>query len=229
MTYFQLGILTSEQKKQLSDTKLDIVRENQKYLKKHPEIRAVVELVLKAVLKARPKVKVRHFLAEYFAENSDEIKKTIEECSIAKSVSILSDETDQYLGKDESYSLSGSLEYQDSTLSFLFKDRSSFYLQDAEVPVDPETMMICRKVINDVLDNVCREDIVTQMKHFAGAQSGFDDSDTQLAFPFESRMSSLSSSDSQSGSQQSESRSQSHDDEGLGQIDDRIKHRFNIK
>ncbi|KAG5900671.1 hypothetical protein JTB14_005936 [Gonioctena quinquepunctata] len=218
MSYYKLDILTKEQKKELFDQKLELVRDNQRYLKRHPEIRAVVSLVLKTVLKARPKVKVRHFLANYFAEHSDVIKKTIEECSIVKSLSLASEELGSELAEESSSSSSESLEFEGSSLLYLMKDISDYSFHAVKPVTDPEILTICGKMLDEILDIVCREDVVTQMKHFFGRRP---ESDFQLELPsFDNKTSaSLLSRDYQMPS---------NIDVDSNRIDDRSRIRYDI-
>ncbi|CAG9816033.1 unnamed protein product [Phaedon cochleariae] len=78
MTYYKLQELTDQQQKLLFNQKLEIMRNNQKYLKDHPEIKAAIGILVKAILKARPKVKRPYFLAKYFTEHYEEIKSAME-------------------------------------------------------------------------------------------------------------------------------------------------------
>lgn len=57
------------------DYKLNVIRENHMYLKNHPEIRIVVDFLLKAILKVRPNIK--QILAKYLLDNVDELKEAI--------------------------------------------------------------------------------------------------------------------------------------------------------
>lgn len=76
MLFYNLRDLTDKQKLMLKEYKLNIMRENQTYLKNHPEIKVVVQYLLKAILKARPKIKLTQFLSQILIKEW----KHIEEC-----------------------------------------------------------------------------------------------------------------------------------------------------
>lgn len=70
-------ILTEKQEELLTGYKVDQIRENYRYLTKHPEIKKFINLLLKAVLFEQPH-KVRQFLYDYIQDNFSEIKSILE-------------------------------------------------------------------------------------------------------------------------------------------------------
>lgn len=82
MLYYNTDVLTDYQKAQLKEYKLNIIRENQDYLRRHPEVKIIVQFLLKGILKARPKIKLTQFLAQFLVDNFDEIKETVDKISV---------------------------------------------------------------------------------------------------------------------------------------------------
>ncbi|XP_074025951.1 uncharacterized protein [Leptinotarsa decemlineata] len=189
MTYYKLEDLTTEQKRKLFEQKLDIVRENQKYLNKHPEVRAVIALVLRAVLKARPKIKLRYFLAKYFVENFDKIKATIESFATPQSSTemIVDDNLIDDNTESDSFSSSSSIDSDEPSFLCVIEGQSSYDLlpKQARGESKPETLLICSQILEEIISYVCRHDIVQQIKMISGTQSKQYDSDPMLAFPYE--------------------------------------------
>lgn len=87
MTFYKLDDITAEQKLKLKQYKLKVIRENQTYLNKHPEIRVIVRYLLKAILKARPKIRLTQFLAEYLMMNWEELKEHIDKATVSQTPS----------------------------------------------------------------------------------------------------------------------------------------------
>ncbi|KAF2905157.1 hypothetical protein ILUMI_01017, partial [Ignelater luminosus] len=83
MLYYDLNVLTSEQQTELNKFKRDVVREDERYLAKHPEVRALVALITRQVLKYRPRTDLPQFIGSFFSrpklDIEDEIQRYIEE------------------------------------------------------------------------------------------------------------------------------------------------------
>ncbi|XP_057671467.1 uncharacterized protein LOC130903406 [Diorhabda carinulata] len=69
--------ITPEQQNQLNYHKLNVLRENHQYIKSHPEIKNVVNLLLKEVLRRRPSTDIDLFMVNYFFQNLNEFSKII--------------------------------------------------------------------------------------------------------------------------------------------------------
>lgn len=78
MYFYNTDDLTDYQKEKLNEYKLKVIRDNYKYLKNHPEIKALIQFLLKGILKARPKIKLTQFLSQYLVENLEDIHETID-------------------------------------------------------------------------------------------------------------------------------------------------------
>lgn len=89
MSSYKLDDLTNYQKEKLNDYKLNVIRENHRYLKNHPEIRIVVDFLLKVILKVRPNIKLTQFLAKYLVDNFEELKEAVENSVLNLSVESL--------------------------------------------------------------------------------------------------------------------------------------------
>ncbi|GLV37912.1 hypothetical protein CBL_06386 [Carabus blaptoides fortunei] len=91
MRWFDLTVLTPFQKKQLNELKVDTIRENNQYLARHPEIRALISLFVQSVLRdkklgtpihvlaqrffTRPKHKLEKEVRKYLKERGEPLKK----------------------------------------------------------------------------------------------------------------------------------------------------------
>ncbi|CAG9853846.1 unnamed protein product [Phyllotreta striolata] len=70
--------LTQEQQSNLYKLKLNFLKDNHRYLKEHPEIKTLINILLYAVIKARPEDKsVQEFLAEFLQDNYDIVWKLL--------------------------------------------------------------------------------------------------------------------------------------------------------
>ncbi|CAH1119548.1 unnamed protein product [Phaedon cochleariae] len=193
MTYYKLQELTDQQQKLLFNQKLEIMRNNQKYLKDHPEIKAAIGILVKAILKARPKVKLRYFLAKYFTEHYEEIKSAMETFSAGQEeVNNAMEVFDFKLEDQEEEVRTPSDESKEPSLLCILNDEMAFgypnLMLDTHRPTildsitDEDKYRICWDILNDIVEFVCKDDIEQQIKQFSGVTS---DSDPLLAFPFE--------------------------------------------
>lgn len=78
MKYYQLDELTDDQQKQLNDLKIQTIREDEKYLAAHPEIRAIVSIIFKEVFRRRPVLRIHEFIAKFFNRSEHDIRDDIE-------------------------------------------------------------------------------------------------------------------------------------------------------
>ncbi|KAL1513382.1 hypothetical protein ABEB36_002801 [Hypothenemus hampei] len=89
MDYFDLSCLTPTQQYSLNNHKVKVVREHQKYLNKNPEIRAVLQIIMRKLLLERPTHDINQFIGKYFSENwqdiLDEVAKYVEKMPFATS------------------------------------------------------------------------------------------------------------------------------------------------
>lgn len=86
MLSYNLEDLTDLQKEKLIEYKYKVMRENQAYLKNHPEVKLIVQFLLKGILKARPQIKLTKFLAEYIINRFEELEEILESNSTATSL-----------------------------------------------------------------------------------------------------------------------------------------------
>ncbi|CAH1109071.1 unnamed protein product [Psylliodes chrysocephalus] len=70
--------LTEEQKKKFFTFKLQYLRENHKYLKEHPEIKTLINLLLHTLMRARPEEKdIQEFIADFLTDNFRKIERLL--------------------------------------------------------------------------------------------------------------------------------------------------------
>ncbi|KAK9879763.1 hypothetical protein WA026_006825 [Henosepilachna vigintioctopunctata] len=101
--YYNLDELTSSQQSKLNDLKIDTIREDHKYLAKNPEIRAIIALLLRKLMRHRPIIKIHEFIARFFSRSSADIQEEIleyldqrETKSIKEKLSI-KEESEEYI------------------------------------------------------------------------------------------------------------------------------------
>ncbi|XP_078050751.1 uncharacterized protein LOC144477136 [Augochlora pura] len=63
---YDVGVLSKNQKRKLNLRKATVRNENDIYLKAHPEIKALISLLLKCVLRSQPNVDVHETMGEFF-------------------------------------------------------------------------------------------------------------------------------------------------------------------
>lgn len=78
MLSYNTDDLTNYQKERLNEYKRNVIRENYTYLKSHPEIKALVQFLLKGILKARPQIKLTHFLGKFLTDNYEELLEIVD-------------------------------------------------------------------------------------------------------------------------------------------------------
>ncbi|XP_050302981.1 uncharacterized protein LOC126740855 [Anthonomus grandis grandis] len=79
MEPYDLQCLTRLQQLRLNNHKIEVIRENQAYLYKTPEIRAVVQIIIRKLLLDRPSHDIQKFIGQYFRNHSNTILEEINE------------------------------------------------------------------------------------------------------------------------------------------------------
>ncbi|CAG9768983.1 unnamed protein product [Ceutorhynchus assimilis] len=77
MTNYDYACLTKKQQQRLNNHRVEIMRENQNYLFKHPEIRGVIQIVLRQLLRERPSHDIHTYVSNWFAANTENIFKDV--------------------------------------------------------------------------------------------------------------------------------------------------------
>ncbi|KAL3281220.1 hypothetical protein HHI36_004434 [Cryptolaemus montrouzieri] len=77
--YYNLEELTDSQQIKLNSLKIDTIRQDEKYLAAHPEIRAIVVLLMRMLLRHRPMIKVHEFIAKFFNRSESDIQDEVYE------------------------------------------------------------------------------------------------------------------------------------------------------
>ncbi|XP_044751262.1 uncharacterized protein LOC123311409 [Coccinella septempunctata] len=77
--YYNLEELTENQQIQLNALKINTIREDEKYLATHPEVRAIIVLLLRVLLRRRPMIKVHEFIAKFFNRSESDIADDVQE------------------------------------------------------------------------------------------------------------------------------------------------------
>lgn len=85
MFFYNTDDLTDYQKEKLRKYKLKVIKDNYKYLKNHPEIKTLVQFLMKGILKARPKIKPNRFLAQLLFDNLEEVHEIIDAAKLNSS------------------------------------------------------------------------------------------------------------------------------------------------
>ncbi|CAH1369286.1 unnamed protein product [Tenebrio molitor] len=77
MKDYVLSDLTAEQQMKLNVRKREQIRTDQKYLAAHPEIRGLIVMILRILLKSRPKFDIYEAIGQYFTKSSVDLKEEI--------------------------------------------------------------------------------------------------------------------------------------------------------
>ncbi|KAK4874820.1 hypothetical protein RN001_014180 [Aquatica leii] len=75
--HYDLKYLTPNQQNFLNEYKYIEIRENEKYLAQHPEIRALIVLALRSVLRAKPRINVHHHIGEFFSRPRSDLESAV--------------------------------------------------------------------------------------------------------------------------------------------------------
>ncbi|XP_045470663.1 uncharacterized protein LOC123677954 isoform X2 [Harmonia axyridis] len=76
--FYNLEELTEDQQIQLNALKINTIRDDEKYLAAHPEIRAIVVLLLRVLLRRRPMIKIHEFIAKFFNRSESDIADDVQ-------------------------------------------------------------------------------------------------------------------------------------------------------
>ncbi|XP_049822161.1 uncharacterized protein LOC109605026 [Aethina tumida] len=68
--YYIKSDLGPDQQEKIDQLKLETLKENHKYLSEHPEVKAIIYILLERLLKKRPGTNIASFIANYFRKQS---------------------------------------------------------------------------------------------------------------------------------------------------------------
>ncbi|XP_025833948.1 uncharacterized protein LOC112905544, partial [Agrilus planipennis] len=81
---YSLDVLADSQQRKLNKLKVNIVRENQKYLAIHPEVRALVALLLRYIFAKFPHFHIHRSITDFFSQSRAEIENAVTEYLLEK-------------------------------------------------------------------------------------------------------------------------------------------------
>ncbi|XP_028135410.1 uncharacterized protein LOC114330285 [Diabrotica virgifera virgifera] len=84
---YKLSEITDDQQIELNNFKLDRIKEDHIYLKNHPEIKFIVNNLIRAVLKKRPQFDIEAFFVDYLLNNRIYFQELIEKFKLERNTS----------------------------------------------------------------------------------------------------------------------------------------------
>ncbi|XP_044266397.1 uncharacterized protein LOC123012501 isoform X2 [Tribolium madens] len=171
MKDYILEDLTSDQQFKLNVQKREQIRSNQQYLAEHPEIRGLIVMILRLLMKKKPKYDIYEVIGQYFTKPSVDLKQEVYDYLDERS-KILSVNSTIIKAKPRE-SACGSIlttideeEEKEENLETLLQVEEMEEVKDDEHLVrwgeedsKPEISAhaICQEVVNEIVNNVFEE------------------------------------------------------------------------
>ncbi|KAJ3654913.1 hypothetical protein Zmor_014065 [Zophobas morio] len=175
MKNYVLQDLTPDQQTKLNVYKREQIRTDQKYLAAHPEIRGLIIMILRLLLKTKPVFDIYEVVGQYFTKSSVDLKEEIyayleerEQILSANSFAAmihqkdlslslyLEQEGEQYEGEryEEEPSIKDEKESISLEESYEYHDEEESKRKEFEIDEDRISVNICREVLDEILELV---------------------------------------------------------------------------
>ncbi|KAF7287191.1 uncharacterized protein LOC143193614 [Rhynchophorus ferrugineus] len=175
MEIYNMEYLTRDQQNSLNHHKAETIRENNKYLFEHPEIQAILQIIIRKLLIERPSHDIEMFISKYFLENYEEIENKVD--THIKSLPVRPKPKLSKSGiKEEKHVV------LDETRYDLYSETSRESIAD-----EPSVKSICKELLDKIIEDVMDEETRTRLSDVAEAieesvskKSSDDDDDVYL-------------------------------------------------
>ncbi|XP_030765289.1 ciliogenesis-associated TTC17-interacting protein-like [Sitophilus oryzae] len=148
MDNYRLEILTKGQQKYLNNHKTERIRQDHKYLYDHPEIQAMLQIIMRKLLLERPSHDIETFIGRYFVDSWAEIEEQVEGY-MKKLPSRFESKTTKDFTKDEKHVILDDSRYD------MYSDSPNDSVSD-----EISGSTLCRDILEEIIDAVEKDDLI---------------------------------------------------------------------
>ncbi|CAH1959683.1 unnamed protein product [Acanthoscelides obtectus] len=183
MTCHKVADLDPIQQISLNQHKLQIVRENHKYLNSHREVSVAIKLVMDEILKTRPLSNIPVFISTFFKKNHQEIatkmQAAVEKRKEQEENQRVKEELETQTGVKihSEHSILGEMKDLDQiTLDYLAYQDVLDEAGESEQAED-DAVFVCYEIVQDIVNAVVNQEIISN------EELPYTESDPMVYFP----------------------------------------------